>query len=89
MELNLESNNIKNTGELELWISTSNLTNLSLLTLDLENNKVSGGFYHRISEYLGLLTLLNYLCLNLKNNLALDYYLAEVEKGLENLSLLT
>ena len=78
----MQDNNIKNTGELELWINISNLTNLSLLTLDLENNKVSGGFYHRISEYLGLLTLLNYLHLSLKNNLALDYYLAEIEKGL-------
>ena len=51
--INLEYNNIKNSGELELWISLSNLSNLTWLDLNLENNKVSGGFNHYVSEYLG------------------------------------
>ena len=49
----MEYNNIKNSGELELWISLSNLINLTCLNLSLENNKVSGGFNHHVSEYLG------------------------------------
>ena len=52
LELNLQYNNIKNVGAMELWIAISNLTKLTHIVLDLEKNKVSGGFYHRISEYL-------------------------------------
>ena len=89
LELNLEYNNIKNIGELELWIGINNLVSLTKLTLDLTKNKVSGGFYHHISSYLGKLSLLNYLHLSLANNLVLDYYFAELEKGLSNLTLLT
>ena len=57
---------------MELWKNLGNLSNLTLLTLDLyfceEYNKISGDLDHHISEYLDKLNNLKYLGLNLGYN---------------------